>query len=80
MPTDDELLDLLGQALDPGDRAPAPDRVAALRAAVARGTFEVPHTAPGANIRRRPWLTGVAAALLRITEIPHYQSPKPRSF
>ena len=62
MPTDDELLDLLGQALQPGDRAPAPDRVAALRTAVAQGTFAVPHTAPGGHERRLRWFAGVAAA------------------
>ena len=62
MPTDDELLGLLGQALAPRDRAPAPDRVAALRVAVAQRPIEVPHTAPGAHVPRLQWLTGVAAA------------------
>lgn len=62
MPTDDELLDLLGQALAPGDRAPAPDRVAAFRAAVAQQGVDAPPTAPSAKVRRLPWLAGVAAA------------------
>ena len=62
MPTDDELLDLLGQALVPGDRAPAPERVAAFRAAVAQGTFAVPHAAPAGRQRPLRWFAGVAAA------------------
>ena len=62
MPTDDELLRLLGQALAPGDRDPAPDRVAALRAAVAQRAVDAPNTAPAANVRRLPRLLAVVAA------------------
>lgn len=62
MPTEDELLDLLGHALAPGDRVPDPDRVAAFRAAVAQRGIDAPPTASVAKVRRLPWLAGVAAA------------------
>lgn len=56
MPTEDELLDVLGGALDDGDRKPPAHRVEALRAAVARAATARAEADPG----RGPH--GVAAA------------------
>lgn len=61
MPTDDELLDLLARSLEPGDRAPSPDRVAALRAAVAQPADHAPPI-PLDFSRRRPRFSALAAA------------------
>lgn len=77
MPTDDELLDLLGETLSvPTDR-PAPDRVASLRAAVAAAgpagsassgstvgsAGSPPLRLPHPTADRRPWLRAVPLGL-----------------
>ena len=67
MPTDDELVELLGRALDEdAPAAPPPDRIAALRArAEAAARRASLHLARSAPTRRRrgisPWLAAAAA-------------------
>lgn len=62
MPSDDELLDLLAQALAPGDRVPGPDRVAALRAAVTQEAESARRRRPEPRRRRRPRSAPLVAA------------------
>lgn len=68
MPTDDEVLEMLARALEPVNRALAPDRVAALRAAVARQAESGTRPVPGPRRHRSArWATiAIAAAAVLV--------------